>query len=444
MPEEECKSERILQLLESSLMKDLHLIGIPEIAKVFVQEAKIKTFDPDTGALMDKKEEWEILTDGTNMSEVFLIDKVDFRRVTSNDINEIYENLGIEAVRGALLIELRKVLNPYGIYVNYRHLACLCDVMTQTGLLTSITRHGINRVEHGPLRKSSFEETVEILLEAGIYAEVDQLKGISENIMLGQLAPFGTGCFDLILDLDKIENAPYIEDFRQEIDDSNNIMTPINSGGHSPIISTPFVNATPRAGLGVSFTPMTAARHTPSFTPNRYDSKKYSYNLDSQPDVVVTTIISPYNNPSAVASPLYQMDPPYSPKKDDSSISNKTKGMRSLDSSTHYSQPVHTPYIQHYSSYHSSPTYSPGLPVTASERRIGMSPSYPSYNLHSSNYSPTTPVNHRGASPNYYSARSSSYSVANSPQVSHSPNSPTYNPKSPSYMMSNSSKFQCF
>ena len=124
----------------------------------------------------------------------------DFRRTISNDILEILRVLGIEAVRMSLINELRFVLGSYGIYVNYRHLATLCDVMTQRGILTSITRHGINRVDTGPLRKCSFEETVEILLEASVFSEVDHLKGITENIIMGQLAPYGTGSFDLIVD----------------------------------------------------------------------------------------------------------------------------------------------------------------------------------------------------------------------------------------------------
>lgn len=84
-----------------------------------------------------------------------------------------------------LLRELRVVLDFYGIYVNYRHLAILCDVMTQRGSLMSITRHGINRASAGPLLKASFEETVEMLLEASAYSEVDYVRGVTENIMLG-------------------------------------------------------------------------------------------------------------------------------------------------------------------------------------------------------------------------------------------------------------------
>lgn len=33
--------------------------------------------------------------------------------------------------------------------------------------------------------------------------KLDSIKGVSENIMLGQLARAGTGCFDLVLDADK-------------------------------------------------------------------------------------------------------------------------------------------------------------------------------------------------------------------------------------------------
>lgn len=40
-------------------------------------------------------------------------------------------------------------------------------------------------------------------MEASSHGESDPMKGVSENIMLGQLAPAGTGCFDLLLDAEK-------------------------------------------------------------------------------------------------------------------------------------------------------------------------------------------------------------------------------------------------
>jgi DNA-directed RNA polymerase II subunit RPB1 len=64
-----------------------------------------------------------------------------------------YQVLGIEAVRKSVEKEMNTVLQFYGLYVNYRHLALLCDVMTAKGHLMAITRHGINRQDTGALMR---------------------------------------------------------------------------------------------------------------------------------------------------------------------------------------------------------------------------------------------------------------------------------------------------
>jgi len=101
--------------------------------------------------------------------------------------------LGIEAVRKSVEKEMNTVLQFYGLYVNYRHLALLCDVMTAKGHLMAITRHGINRQDTGALMRCSFEETVDVLMDAASHAEVDPMRGVSENIIMGQLPRLGTG-----------------------------------------------------------------------------------------------------------------------------------------------------------------------------------------------------------------------------------------------------------
>lgn len=47
----------------------------------------------------------------------------------------------------------------------------------------AITRHGINRQEVGALMRCSFEETVDILMEAAVHAEVDPVKGAQEILI---------------------------------------------------------------------------------------------------------------------------------------------------------------------------------------------------------------------------------------------------------------------
>ncbi|OUM60212.1 hypothetical protein PIROE2DRAFT_46464, partial [Piromyces sp. E2] len=160
---------------------------------------KKKSIINEKGEYENSGHEWVLETDGNNLKSVFSVDGVDFTRVYSNSPVEIMEVLGVEATRLALLKELRNVIEFDGSYVNYRHIALLCDVMTQGGHIMAITRHGINRTSAGALAKCSFEETVEILVEAAGVGETDDCKGVSACIMLGKLAPLGTGDFGVML-----------------------------------------------------------------------------------------------------------------------------------------------------------------------------------------------------------------------------------------------------
>lgn len=181
------------------------LRGIPDINKVFIKSEKINKFDENDG--FEPETEWMLDTEGVNMLVVMCHEDVDATRTISNHLIEVIEVLGIEAVRKALLDELRVVISFDGSYANYRHLAILCDTMTYRGHLMAITRHGINRNDTGPMRRCSFEETMDILLVAAIYAEGDPLGGVTENIMLVQLAPIGTGDCALYLNDQMLQQA---------------------------------------------------------------------------------------------------------------------------------------------------------------------------------------------------------------------------------------------
>lgn len=111
--------------------------------------------------------------------------------------------------------------------------------------MTAITRHGINRVDSGPLRKCSFEETAEILLEAAFFGEHDPLSGITENIIFGQLAHYGTGSFDLIVDRNEILKCFDRNVFRAPgTDYSNGAMQNMDQDPGTPMMSrlTPDIN----------------------------------------------------------------------------------------------------------------------------------------------------------------------------------------------------------
>ncbi|KAF2312460.1 hypothetical protein GH714_034752 [Hevea brasiliensis] len=173
--DESAEDDVFLKKIESNMLTEMALRGIPDINKVFIKHGKVSKFDENDG--FKTMEEWMLDTEGVNLLAVMCNENVDAKRTTSNHLIEVIEVLGIEAVRRSLLDELRVVISFDGSYVNYRHLAILCDTMTYRGHLMAITRHGINRNDTGPLMRCSFEETVDILLDAAVYAETDYLRG---------------------------------------------------------------------------------------------------------------------------------------------------------------------------------------------------------------------------------------------------------------------------
>lgn len=267
-----------LKRLEKSLLSSLKLRGVDHVKKVFMRGgAKRTVWNDDKG--FGTRNEWVLETDGTNLMGVLGVDYIDSSRTISNDIVEVFVTLGIEGVRGALLSELRNVISFDGSYVNYRHLASLVDVMTMQGHLMAIDRHGINRVDSGPLLRASFEETVDMLMDAAVYAEEEILKGVTENIMLGQLARVGTGIMDLLLDEDKVVREAVevvVDDFAADKDSLGMIGSSGGAGSATPYASTPFASS-PMVGGGdmspfvdssAAFSPAVgAASFSPSYSP---------------------------------------------------------------------------------------------------------------------------------------------------------------------------------
>jgi DNA-directed RNA polymerase II subunit RPB1 len=128
------------------------------------------------------------------------------------------QTLGIEASRNILLNEMRAVVDDAGEYVNLRHLQLLVDLMTCRGIIMPTSRQGINRGDNGPLAKMSFEDTTEQIMKAGLFGEVDNLKGVSANIMMGQVVPCGTGNFSVLLDEEVITKNIIEKSGEQEVD----------------------------------------------------------------------------------------------------------------------------------------------------------------------------------------------------------------------------------
>lgn len=179
----ETKEEFIVYI--NKLQNEVHIKGIKEVTAMF----------------SDDHDSNKVHTTGTNLSTVLSDPCVIPFKTYSNDVMEMYTQFGVEAARQTLLLEIKRVIEYDGSYLNYRHLSVLLDVMTYRGRVMAITRHGINRTETGVLMRCSFEETVNIILDATVYAETDQLIGVTENIIMGKMARVGTGCVDLMTNM---------------------------------------------------------------------------------------------------------------------------------------------------------------------------------------------------------------------------------------------------
>jgi DNA-directed RNA polymerase beta' subunit len=186
-----------LKALEHNIVHNLILKGIPGIKKVSMRSNERKEYSIASGQFHTLKE-WIMQTDGSNLLDILCNPNVDATRTVSNDVWEIFQAYGIEAARTALYNEIMDVIRESS--VNYRHISLLIDTMTVKGSLMSIDRHGINRGDVGPLAKSSFEETTDMLINAGVFSDYDKINGVSANIMLGQLPPCGTGDSEILMD----------------------------------------------------------------------------------------------------------------------------------------------------------------------------------------------------------------------------------------------------
>jgi DNA-directed RNA polymerase subunit A' len=143
--------------------------------------------------------EWIIRTDGSNLSKVLEVYGVDTSRTTTNNIHEIAKTLGIEAARNALILESKSVLEEQGLDVDVRHVMLVADMMTSTGEVQQIGRHGISGKKSSVLARAAFEITVPNIVDAAIKGESDPLEGVTENVIVGQSIPIGTGLVELYM-----------------------------------------------------------------------------------------------------------------------------------------------------------------------------------------------------------------------------------------------------
>jgi len=180
---EEYDSSTVVTLLNK--VKKATVRGVPGVERVTLKE---------------ENGEWLIQTTGSNLAELFKLDVIDKKNVRCNNIFEIFNTLGIEAARTALINELQFTLENQGLEVDVRYLMLVADLMCHKGHLQQIGRHGIAGTKDSVLARAAFEITVPTLASAARTGEVERLKGITENVIVGSQIPIGSGTVDIYME----------------------------------------------------------------------------------------------------------------------------------------------------------------------------------------------------------------------------------------------------
>ncbi len=158
--------------------------GVPDIERV---------------TIVKQNDEWVIQTSGSNLAKVILVEGVDLSRIATNNVFEIWQTLGIEAARTALVKEITNTLEEQGLEVDIRHIMLVADLMTSKGYLQQIGRHGIAGTKTSVLARAAFEITVPTIAKASLEGQIEPLRGVTENVIVGATVPVGTGMIDLYM-----------------------------------------------------------------------------------------------------------------------------------------------------------------------------------------------------------------------------------------------------
>ena len=190
------KSNAIEIYLEECVIitiSEIHICGIYGIEEIFYSQD-------------DKTKEWLIETNAKNSNKLnaykklLSLNNIDMTRTISNNIWDIYEVLGIEAVKVFLIEEFTNIMEG----INSCHTKLLVDRMLHGGSIASITRYTLKKDECGPMGKASFEESLDNFLNAGASGIIEPTEGVSSAIICGKRANIGTGLVELKADFNKL------------------------------------------------------------------------------------------------------------------------------------------------------------------------------------------------------------------------------------------------
>ncbi|MCY4492046.1 MAG: DNA-directed RNA polymerase subunit A' [Thaumarchaeota archaeon] len=207
--EEALQPNKKFKVTTTDTLVTLNLEGEPDAQTVIAIRNKALNVtvkgvpDIERITLLKENDQWVIQTTGSNIAKVLEVEGIDKNNLKTNNVFEIASTLGIEAARNALISELNATLEDQGLEVDSRYIMLVSDLMCSRGYMQQIGRHGIAGTKDSVLARAAFEITVPTIAHAALAGEVEKLKGITENVIVGNNIPIGSGTVDLYMQVSK-------------------------------------------------------------------------------------------------------------------------------------------------------------------------------------------------------------------------------------------------
>ena len=178
-------TKKALRHTGQTMVEKVALCGHRNVTDFYVEKGSFT--DTKTGI---STVEYYVETSGCNLNFALNLPGVDQTRVIANNFWACYRLLGIEAVQNILFRECLKVL---GDGVSPRHIMLVIDAMTFDGFINAVNRHGMSRTRASPLQRASFEEALDVLIDACTFGTNVDVKGITECVVMGSPSTIGSG-----------------------------------------------------------------------------------------------------------------------------------------------------------------------------------------------------------------------------------------------------------
>lgn len=194
--------EQILQMVDS--IKKHYIRGVKGIISTQIVEVMRSVIKEDGSVGSEMKQIYAIDTDGSNLEDILDNPFVDPYRTQTDSIMEMAEMYGIECARAKIISELSTLMDA----TSAAHLTVYADVMTSTGIITSVERAGTaHRNRTNVTQRASYGAPIQVLREAAIYGYTNKINDVTGALATGTVPQVGTTYHNVTINTKFVEEA---------------------------------------------------------------------------------------------------------------------------------------------------------------------------------------------------------------------------------------------